>query len=267
MRFCGRLNFCHWLAVSLLLHSSVILPFVFTSLHTPDEKKHNKLVVDLFGMISNRQMEEKKKGVVVAPQNRRVSPPVTLIQIKKVAAPQNSSEKHETEKSETEKYKTTMADSPIPVETGGDREKPAEPATGPTEAFTVSLPAVSAPAIPGSVGGEIEQRQQTIGRGDQIADKIREYLAKLTKRVRDNLIYPEEVRKHGIEGVSTIAFIVTESGIIKDGSLRVRKSSGYASLDSNAMKSALASAPFEKPPKELDVFIGVTFKVEMMRRR
>ena len=87
----------------------------------------------------------------------------------------------------------------------------------------------------------------------------------MTKRMYSLLVYPAEVRKHGIEGVSTIAFIVTESGAIKEGSLRVCKSSGYPALDSSAVKCALASAPFEKPPKEMPISIAISFNVEAAR--
>ena len=67
------------------------------------------------------------------------------------------------------------------------------------------------------------------------------------------------MRKSGIEGISTITFTIMESGDIRGNSLRVKKSSGYSELDANALKSALASAPFEKPPKELNVSIAVAF--------
>lgn len=119
----------------------------------------------------------------------------------------------------------------------------------------------------GSGNAERQQKQQTIGVAEQESDRIRTYLARLAKLLRNNLAYPEEVRKHGIEGVSTIAFTVVKSGDIKMDSLRVKKSSGHAALDFSALKSARASAPFEKPPKGLDVSIAVSFTGEMARTR
>jgi protein TonB len=94
-----------------------------------------------------------------------------------------------------------------------------------------------------------------------------EYLARLSKRLQACLVYPQEVRKSGIEGVSRIRFVITETGTVKPGSLTVVKSSGYPALDSNALKAALAGSPYEKPPKELLVTIAVAFTMEMATRR
>ena len=68
-----------------------------------------------------------------------------------------------------------------------------------------------------------------------------------------------------MEGVSWISFTIMQSGEIREGSLRVHKSSGHAVFDSGAVKSARVSAPFEKPPKELSVNIGVSFDVKTAR--
>jgi len=39
----------------------------------------------------------------------------------------------------------------------------------------------------------------------------------------------------------------------------VQRSSGHSVLDESAMRAALAGAPFEKPPRQMDVAIAVAF--------
>ncbi len=239
----GRLNLYHWLAVSLLLHSIVALPFFYlVGLHKADRVRHHKLAIELFGMVSNRQVEGKKKGTEVPRPNKR--PPLPSV------APRPAARQSPRQSPDT--YTTVAADGPVRVEKGDDEASRTDQETGPASA---------------TGSADVDQRQQSIGYGGEGADVITQYLARVAKRVQTNLVYPEETRKHGVEGVPTVSFTITESGAIREGSLRVRKSCGQASLDSNALKSVLASAPFEKPPKELKVSIDVRFSVEMARPR
>lgn len=241
-------NFYHWLAVSLVLHLSIIaLPCILTNVRIPHQHKHNKLAIELFGMIADRQQEERKGGTGIVP--RRAIQQIAIRRPAKKTATRKSPDTYNT-------------NSPTHLEKGDDKPDPTDETTGPTSASAVYVPAVS------GTGGQGEhQRQQSIGYGNQGADKIREYLARLSKRLQANLVYPKEVRKDGVEGVSWIAFTITESGTIKGNSLRVQRSSGYAALDSNALKSARVSTPFEKPPKELNVTLAVAFSVETARPR
>ncbi len=50
----------------------------------------------------------------------------------------------------------------------------------------------------------------------------------------DNMIYPETALKAGIQGVSTIGFVVNESGMLSN--IKVLKSSGNNDLDNEAMR-------------------------------
>jgi protein TonB len=88
----------------------------------------------------------------------------------------------------------------------------------------------------------------------------------VANRLQSNLVYPEKMRRQGIEAVTTIAFTVMESGQIRRNSLEVRKSSGYREMDDNALRAARESAPFDKPPKEMALVIAVAFEVERARR-
>ena len=238
----SRFNFYHWLAVSLALHAGIILLFVVVmGPHAVHETRHNRLRIDLMGMIAGRQVEERRSGSAVAPQPARQA---------QKAVPKQPPEKHKAK------------ESPARAEKASDIPNPEDKTAGQAEASGATVPAVL-----GAPGQGPSQRGQSIQHRDQDTDMTRQYLSRLSKRLQANLVYPEEMRKSGIEGVSTIAFTIAESGIIKGGSLRVQKSSGYAALDSNALKSALGSAPFEKPPKELNVSIAVAFTVDMAASR
>jgi periplasmic protein TonB len=238
----GRFRFCQWLAVSLLLHAAVVALFVLaTGVHAPPHISHHRLHIDLAGMVSDRQVQERKGGTSASPAPKA--------QPREQAKKGPSPEKDKTqEKAREEK----ASDTP-----GVTDEKAGRADT-------------SAPAPAGSGGAPGEgpsQRAQSLAHHDQDTDRTRLYVARLAKRIRANLVYPEEMRKSGVEGISTIAFIITESGTVKANSLRVQKSSGYAALDSNALKSAQISAPFERPHKELTVTIAVAFTIDMMRPR
>jgi len=230
MLFCHkRFGFYHWLGVSWLLHCGLILPCILVGLHTPSYQNHNKLVIELFGMIADRQQEARMEKVIPPP--RKV--PQLLPQMPRKAP---------------DRYETVAADMAVYEEEIDEKEV--------AEAVPVD-----------SVSDRIEdsQIQQSIVHEDQDKDKTRAYLARLSKRLQSNLVYPEEMRKKGMEGVSWISFTIMQSGEIREGSLRVHKSSGHAVFDSGAVKSARVSAPFEKPPKELTISIGVSFDVKTAR--
>lgn len=217
------LGFYHWLGVSWLLHCGLILPCVLIGLYNPSHQNHSKLVIELFGMVADRQQEARMEKVIPPP--RKV--PQLIPQM-----PSKASEANETVAADMPVYEEKIDETPVP---------------DPSPVVAVADEAVE------------RQRQQSIAHEKQDADKTREYLARLGKRLQANLVYPKEMRKSGIEGISTITFTIMESGDIRGNSLRVKKSSGYSELDANALKSALASAPFEKPPKELNVSIAVAF--------
>jgi len=241
-------RFYHWFSVSVILHAGIVLPFALLSLHASITDKHSKLQIDLFGMISDRQAEQKIQRHAPPQQPRQVPPP----------------------RQSPDAYKTVVAESPVQVKKAEEKQKTDEQTTQqmqPKQASAASSPSTSSGAA-SSGNSDTQQSQQTIRSGaEQESGRIRGYLARLAKVLRTNLTYPEEVRKHGVEGVSTITFVVTQSGGIKGDSLRVKKSSGYAALDSNALKSVRTSAPFEKPPKELTVSVALSFNVNMTRAR
>ncbi|MGD9157666.1 MAG: energy transducer TonB [Desulfobacteraceae bacterium] len=264
--YCKTWKIYHWLGVSLVLHASIILPLVVIGVHEPKKQTHNKLLIELFGMISNRQQEERQGDGATQKKQTLIQRPVLPKQVekknelkkdtiheKKIIQPKPVVEQ-QVKKIEHEpvpdKNSQKEEDNTVREEKSNDIQKPVE---------SMELMQGSSVLVSGENGKGIGQKALSVRDGGLRKDKTVEYLARLSKTLQKNLVYPKEARKNGIEGVSTVAFTITESGFIKEGSLRVHKSSGYSFLDNNALQSARESAPFEWPPKELNVTISIVF--------
>lgn len=110
--------------------------------------------------------------------------------------------------------------------------------------------------------GDLDQKPQSSGNHSNEADLITAYVSALARRVNSHLIYPNEVKKKRLEGVTQVAFVVTASGEIQPGSLQIKRSSGSAVLDGNAEKTILSLAPFQKPPHEMAISLEIEFAVD-----
>ena len=125
-----------------------------------------------------------------------------------------------------------------------------------------SVPTLASQAA--AAGAAVEQRRQTINTASDPANALRQYIARASRRIQGNLVYPPEVMVNRIEGTVVISFSITTDGNIAGNSLRVKRSSGYASLDASALKATRDSAPFGPPPREFEVTIGVTFDLDRL---
>lgn len=240
------MRFYHWLGVSLLLHSTLTVPFIVSALPAPERANRNKLAIELYGMIADRQQVEKRRaGVAIPKPAPRVVRQQT--QVKKPEQP------------------PPVAPQPVVAEWPAEEQSADKTASGADQATAVFVPV---PGPSGSGGtADADQRAQSLGSGRQGADRMSIYTATVARRLQANLVYPEEMRKKGVEAVAIIAFTITASGDIKGGIVRIKKSSGYAALDASAVKSARVSAPFQKPPREITLGIAVSFEVESGRGR
>jgi periplasmic protein TonB len=93
----------------------------------------------------------------------------------------------------------------------------------------------------------------------QVEITDQEYSALLMKKVRDNLVYPDQARRARLQGVATVSFVILSNGDIRPETLKVVRSSGQPALDGGALNTIRASAPFAPPPREMAVSIGVAF--------
>ncbi len=127
-------------------------------------------------------------------------------------------------------------------------------------------PSPTAPASTGNSGstnvdGVAEQQKAQTLAAEKMeeTERLRVYLRMLTKKVQDNLLYPDAGRKDGLRGTASVAFTVQADGTIAPGTLRVATSSGQPRLDAAAMKTVEASAPFAAPPRVISIAISVVY--------
>lgn len=234
------------IAVSLALHGVLALGWMSASRFRPAPPRLDQLQMDLLGMVSNRQAEQKLRGEDSAPESPR--PP---------APPRE-----------------TRAPRPKPAEASAKVEKPVPPAPSapsPVKVATLQEPDEQRQASPPSPpanepaavrGVEEQQVQQTVATPVSEATIMRAYLSGLKKTIQGRLTYPAEARESRHTGSPKIRFVITESGDILAGSLAIHESSGHALLDEAALRAARDSTPMAKPPRQMSVVIAVSFLQE-----
>ena len=231
------MRFAIGLGLSVLLHAALVLPWLVRARPEASPPPREQLVVDLLGMVSNRQVEQQQVA-------RPAEPPPAAPQPKPVAR-----------KETRERAPAPRQVAPSPVQVARVEEPVRAPPEPPTQAPVAAPPPVANAA-------EEDRMQQTVRARDEGADALRKYLAGLRKAIQGKLVYPVEAREAGYVGAPTIRFTLTEEGNILSGSLAVAKSSGYPVLDESAMRAAQAGAPFEKPPRRMEVAIAIGFVQE-----
>jgi protein TonB len=221
----GRTPFIACLAVSLLLHAALALPFLVGD-RFPAPARHQTLTLELFGMVSDRQIEQQLAKVAArAPQRSKVLPAERLL-----------------------KNAPTQASSPVQLA-----------AAAPPVQATQETPAQARPA---RSGADEERLQQTVRATADERTQMRLYLIELTREIQSKMVYPAEARAAGYMGTPKLRFTIAEDGAIVPGTLVVEKSSGYAELDQSALRATLAAAPFGKPPHRISPAVSPVFSVK-----
>jgi protein TonB len=82
----------------------------------------------------------------------------------------------------------------------------------------------------------------------------------IVRHIRQHLVYPEKARRMGITGTTICEFIIMKDGNIKE--LRLKETSGYASLDEAARQAIKHASPFPKPPVAARIIVPVTFSLK-----
>jgi protein TonB len=114
------------------------------------------------------------------------------------------------------------------------------------------------------------ERQEISGAADGKAEGAEEsavYIAQYTKqnysyiqkRIMQELIYPSQARRAGVQGVVEVVFTINTDGSIR-GAL-VRKSSEKIILDEEALRAVQSAAPFRPPQRPVKIVIPVSFKL------
>jgi protein TonB len=79
----------------------------------------------------------------------------------------------------------------------------------------------------------------------------------IQRRIKNNLIYPAQAKRTGVQGTVDISFIMQGNGQVH--SVTVHRSSGQEILDSAAIEAVYRCAPFRPPPHPITVIIPITF--------
>jgi periplasmic protein TonB len=226
-----RFTLWHGLAASLALHSVLGTPFVYGLAPPNDESP--VLIVELQGAVSDSQA------------------------VQRVLQQTKGDETHEPE--------APAKPEPTPPSKQASSDRPPEQLTENGELPSSAKPTDKQPTKPTTEGGANdvkgveEQQNAQIIRQDDDADRLAEYIKSLSKKVEAHLLYPDEGRKAALQGVTTVSFRVLGNGQIRPETLKVITSSGQPKLDASALNTIRASVPFDPPPKEMMIAIGVAY--------
>ncbi|WP_139826177.1 energy transducer TonB [Derxia lacustris] len=250
-----RFTFAQGLGVSLLLHGMLLSPWL---LHRPTpEPASQRLTMELFGMVGTRQVAARTAASAAAPAEGAPPAPAASQQPRPAPAPRPAP----TERPDPAARRDTPPD-PRQWRTANDGPV-AAPAPAAAPAAAASASASAAPPAPAAQAGamSVEARAAETVKAQPEPDvgALRRYVAALTRAIQSRLVYPAEARRAGLVGTTAVRFVVTESGEIQPGSLAVHRGSGSALLDDNALRAAQASAPFDRPPRRMEVVLDVVF--------
>lgn len=252
------------LLLSLALHLVIAAPFLLLDPYEAKSAQQDRLLLEVYGMIAERQREERVQGdqppVAGQPEQQATEAP----QQETARMPPEEAVEAQPETAEPTPPVEQVQDSgPVPLldeppaqEPPAVQEAPAVQETPVMQETPRTQPVVAADSHPGT---EIQQQQQTISHEELEANLLREYLRSLRRTIQGSLVYPAAARRAGVQGTPVISFRITEDGEILSGSLRVTRSSGYPALDESALAAAAASAPFERPRRSMEVSIAVSF--------
>lgn len=88
---------------------------------------------------------------------------------------------------------------------------------------------------------------------------IKEHFDYINNIIHINITYPYKARKMSMEGKVVISFFVCQDGSVKD--VKIEKSSGFSTLDNNAVKAVRKASPFPTPPVEVKILVPITYKL------
>lgn len=216
-----RFTIYHGYALSLVLHSALILPLVLYGLIPQPDDEPSKLVVVFQGVVAEHQSEQKIQRETV-----------------EALRPDEANE-----------VKPQQAANPAPPEDVPPEVPETERALPPPPA-----PVTAQAANPSPTPDATAQREaQTIDAKQDETDRLRDYVRLLGKSIQGRLA--EEGRRATV----AVSFAIAEDGHVRPDTLKVIKSSGETRLDLAALRAIRTSSPFAPPPRAMTVTIDVSF--------
>lgn len=239
----GPFTLVHGLAISLALHGALLVPFMKV-FDPPEPRNDQLLVVELQGLISDTQAEQQ-------------------------ALQQSKGAPEQTRQEEQDEQKTQTAAPDRPDEDlAPDGTRAAAPPPAPEQqqqdalAQEAAKPAEAQSGNPGlaDVQGAQEQKQARRLEAPDQAEILKAYVRSLSKKMRENLVYPPAVRGAVREKTTTyVAFTVEADGNLRPGTLKVTRSSGNPACDAAALRTVEKNAPFDPPPRPMTVGAPVDY--------
>jgi periplasmic protein TonB len=265
-----KFTLVHGFAASLVLHGMAGLPFVLHGWAAPLERPP-VLVVDLQGLDGEVQQEEKTAQAEMdlgAAKANAAKPSETKPDEASKTRPDEPTPRHAPEAKQEAAAQAPTPEAP-PQDVAPDGELPAPSQATPEQTAQAETTPTAAPppataqttAVPGASSTanlEASQTAETIKQDrKQEDDRRREYVKKLTSKVKNGLVYPDNDRR--AEGSPKVSFTVLQNGQIRPDSLKVVISSGKPKLDASALKTIRSIAPFDPPPREMTVTFTVDY--------
>jgi protein TonB len=81
----------------------------------------------------------------------------------------------------------------------------------------------------------------------------------IQRHIRENLVYPQQARQSGVQGVAELSFVIHTDGHVSN--VRITVSSGSETLDASAVEAIYAAAPFRPPPRRSRLVMPVAFRL------
>jgi periplasmic protein TonB len=241
-----RLSFGQALTISILLHAAVVAPFALSTLWPQENESKDTLVVQMDGVLSDSQMDEKKAtpaadAVPAAPRPPDAAPPQPAA---------NAVEATQAPPPEKVEASEEPSDAPPPQTAAAEQAKKSE--TPPQTAPPPPPPQMARPTDEGDVAHSLAPKAED-------EDALRKYGVRLAKKVQANLLYPAESRATRAQGVVKVTFALHADGSIDPASLHVIASSGNPGLDAAALATIRNGNPYPPPPKPTSIAFSLSF--------
>jgi len=132
---------------------------------------------------------------------------------------------------------------------------------------TNTTPPQPAPPVPSSTTPRFSTPQPNVDPMEVLSEwqtaqgRFNRYAAMIRARIEEKKRYPLAARHMGMQGVTTVRFVITSSGELVG--VEVVRSSGSRVLDEAALKAVREAAPFPRPPHPFDEKPKLTFVVSL----
>ncbi|MCE5262286.1 MAG: TonB family protein [Deltaproteobacteria bacterium] len=271
-----------WTAISILVHSSVILLLMATPFTMNRPVKVLEIDFSLMKGPAKGAPPKVEKGIAGGGKRileektipRKMVGPDRPVQQNPETVPEKGSEPLPlpTVAPASEARGETVVQDALPAPTAlsgtgsrGTRDEPAgAPETGPGHSGPENP---SREADSGSAGGagNVEGGDSGTGKGGGAISEEGKDFSYIRDAVMKNIGYPERARRMGLEGKTLLTFMVLEDGTT--GRIRVEKSSGCPLLDDCAKEGIARTVISRRVPYRIVVRLPITFTLRISGSR